>query len=62
MPEWCCLAVIKFWKYSLTIKCGFQVFLVEYAGPLIVYMLLYLRPAIVYGAGAANKPYAPVVQ
>ena len=54
--------MIKFWKYSLTIKCGFQVFLVEYAGPLIVYMLLYLRPAIVYGAGAANKPYAPVVQ
>lgn len=37
------------------------VFLVEYAGPLIVYMLLYLRPAIVYGAGAAEKPYAPVV-
>lgn len=37
------------------------VFLVEYAGPLMVYMLLYLRPAIMYGAGAAEKPYAPVV-
>lgn len=37
------------------------VFLVEYAGPLIVYMLLYIRPAIVYGPEAASKPYAPVV-
>lgn len=37
------------------------VFLAEYASPLIFYMLLYPRPSIVYGAGAATKPYAPVV-
>jgi len=38
------------------------VFLAEYASPLIFYMLLYLRPGIIYGSGAASKPYAPVVQ
>ncbi|KAL9951670.1 hypothetical protein ACROYT_G044388 [Oculina patagonica] len=37
------------------------VFLTEYAGPLIVYLLLYIRPAIIYGTDAASKPYAPVV-
>jgi len=37
------------------------VFLAEYASPLIFYMLLYLRPGIIYGSGAASKPYAPVV-
>jgi len=37
------------------------VFLVEYAGPLFVYLWFYTRPAIVYGSGAAEKPYAQVV-
>lgn len=37
------------------------VFLVEYAGPLIVYLLTYARPALLYGAGASEKPYADVV-
>ncbi|ESO94500.1 hypothetical protein LOTGIDRAFT_232335 [Lottia gigantea] len=37
------------------------VFLTEYAGPLVVYLLFYIRPSIVYGAAAANLPYAKVV-
>ncbi|XP_072041174.1 probable very-long-chain enoyl-CoA reductase art-1 [Amphiura filiformis] len=37
------------------------VFLVEYAGPLVLYLLFYIRPAIVYGADAATKPKDKVV-
>jgi len=37
------------------------VFLTEYAGPLVIYLLFYIRPSLVYGAGAASKPIAPVV-
>lgn len=33
------------------------VFLAEYAGPLICYMITYFRPALFYGYGAASKPY-----
>lgn len=33
------------------------VFLAEYAGPLFCYMITYLRPSLVYGSGAADKPY-----
>ena len=29
-----------------------QVFLTEYAGPLVIYLLFYARPAIIYGADA----------
>ena len=54
------LTVIN-WRMVFSIVFN-QVFLVEYAGPLIVYMLLYIRPAIVYGPEAASKPYASVVQ
>lgn len=32
------------------------VFLFEYAGPLFVYPLFYLRPALIYGSGAAKQP------
>ncbi|XP_071953896.1 probable very-long-chain enoyl-CoA reductase art-1 isoform X2 [Antedon mediterranea] len=32
------------------------VFLSEYAGPLFVYLLFYMRPAIIYGTQAAYKP------
>jgi len=32
------------------------VFLCEYAGPLFVYPIFYLRPSLIYGAGAASKP------
>ena len=39
-----------------------QVFLTEYAGPLILYLVFYLRPAIVYGSEAASLPKEPVVQ
>lgn len=38
------------------------VFLCEYAGPLLCYMVSYLRPAILYGAKAANAPHHQVVQ
>ncbi|XP_003744432.1 probable very-long-chain enoyl-CoA reductase art-1 [Galendromus occidentalis] len=37
------------------------VFLVEYAGPLFVYLLTYTRPAVIYGKGARDTPYADVV-
>jgi len=37
------------------------VFLAEYAGPLIIYLWMYTRPWIFYGANAATKPYAQVV-
>ncbi|XP_022648833.1 very-long-chain enoyl-CoA reductase-like [Varroa jacobsoni] len=37
------------------------VFLLEYAGPLVLYLLAYTRPAILYGAEAASIPYADVV-
>lgn len=33
------------------------VFLAEYAGPLLCYMITYLRPSIFYGYDAASKPY-----
>uniref|UniRef100_A0AC34RFS8 Very-long-chain enoyl-CoA reductase n=1 Tax=Panagrolaimus sp. JU765 TaxID=591449 RepID=A0AC34RFS8_9BILA len=32
------------------------VFLCEYAGPLLVYPIFYLRPSFIYGAGAGDKP------
>ena len=38
------------------------VFMAEYAGPLAVYLWFYTRPYIFYGEGAAEKPYAQVVQ
>ncbi|XKL67534.1 hypothetical protein PGB90_003025 [Kerria lacca] len=37
------------------------VFLCEYAGPLFSYLLFYLRPSLIYGAGADTKPMAHVV-
>lgn len=36
------------------------VFLCEYAGPLIVYLWVYSRPWLLYGAEAAAKPYSSV--
>lgn len=39
------------------------VFLTEYAGPLLVYLWVHMRPWILYGdEGAANATYKPVVQ
>jgi len=37
------------------------VFLTEYAGPLVIYLIFYTRPDIIYGAGASSKPMAQVV-
>ncbi|XP_005107475.1 very-long-chain enoyl-CoA reductase [Aplysia californica] len=37
------------------------VFLTEYAGPLVIYLIFYSRPSLIYGAGAASKPIAQVV-
>lgn len=31
------------------------VFLTEYAGPLVIYLLFYIRPAIIYGAAAGDR-------
>jgi very-long-chain enoyl-CoA reductase len=36
------------------------VFLTEYAGPLLVYLWVYTRPWLLYGDGAASKPYNQV--
>ena len=41
---------------------AFKVFLTEYAGPLVLYLVFYLRPAIIYGSKAAGEPKAPVVE
>lgn len=37
------------------------VFMLEYAGPLALYLWSYTRPAILYGSDALSKPYADVV-
>ncbi|KAI0217623.1 Very-long-chain enoyl-CoA reductase [Lamellibrachia satsuma] len=37
------------------------VFLVEYAGPLVIYLLFYLRPSIIYGAGASSHVRQDVI-
>lgn len=37
------------------------VFLCEYAGPLFCYLISYIRPSILYGAGASNSNYHCVV-
>ena len=37
------------------------VFLAEYSGPLFIFPLFYIRPALIYGAEAAIAPRAPVV-
>ncbi|EDV22266.1 uncharacterized protein TRIADDRAFT_29423, partial [Trichoplax adhaerens] len=38
------------------------VFLIEYAGPFFLYPIFYLRPGLIYGEGAASKPYDLAVQ
>ena len=40
----------------------YQVFLTEYAGPLVIYLLFYVRPSIIYGSKAAFEPIPQVVQ
>ncbi|UJR29350.1 hypothetical protein I4U23_010562 [Adineta vaga] len=32
------------------------VFMAEYAGPLFIYLLFYIRPSIIYGSSASSKP------
>lgn len=38
------------------------VFLTEYAGPLVIYLLFYMRPALIYGEGAASQPKVEAVR
>ena len=45
-------AIIVYWL---------QVFLTEYAGPLFIYLLFYMRPALIYGAENVDKPRILVV-
>lgn len=35
------------------------VFVIEYLGPLVFVLLYAMRPAFLYGAGAASKPFDP---
>ena len=28
----------------------------EYAGPLMIYLLFYIRPSLIYGSSASSKP------
>jgi len=37
------------------------VFLTEYFGPLVCYLITYFRPSLIYGAQASAAPYHPVV-
>lgn len=32
------------------------VFMAEYAGPLVIYLLFYIRPSLIYGSSASSKP------
>lgn len=40
----------------------FQVFIAEYAGPLLIYLIFYQRPPVIYGAESAAEPRADVVK
>ncbi|XP_065904205.1 very-long-chain enoyl-CoA reductase-like [Dysidea avara] len=52
----------KLYFKDLGHQVGYRtVFLAEYAGPLIAYLLFYLRPPLVYGAAGSEKPIASVV-
>eukprot|EP00118_Oscarella_pearsei_P028552 m.2465 g.2465 ORF g.2465 m.2465 type:complete len:313 (+) comp8668_c0_seq1:45-983(+) len=37
------------------------VFLIEYTGPLVLYLIFYMRPSFIYGGGASNVPYHTAV-
>ncbi|XP_065833951.1 probable very-long-chain enoyl-CoA reductase art-1 [Oscarella lobularis] len=37
------------------------VFLIEYTGPLVLYLIFYMRPSLIYGGGASAVPYHAVV-
>ena len=34
----------------------------EYAGPLLIYLLFYIRPSLIYGSSASSKPIHLAVQ
>lgn len=39
-------------------RIGYRlVFLLEYLGPIVIFAVLATRPALIYGAGAAEQPY-----
>ena len=40
----------------------YQVFCTEYSGPLVMYLIFYTRPSIIYGVAAAAEPRALVVK
>ncbi|EDO28659.1 predicted protein, partial [Nematostella vectensis] len=52
----------KYLLYDTGVQISWTtVFMAEYAGPLAVYLFLYARPSFIYGADAASKPVAQVV-
>lgn len=54
-----CIYTINSWLFYF-ILCR-QVFLTEYAGPLVIYLIFYARPACIYGS-LADTPKASVVK
>ena len=38
------------------------VFIVEYLGPLLIVLMYAMRPSIIFGEGASEKPYDPVAK
>nr|CAG4643333.1 EOG090X097L [Ilyocryptus agilis] len=52
----------KLYLKDLGPQVGYKtVFLVEYAGPLLIYAWIYQRPWLFYGEGAASQPMSEVV-
>ncbi|KJE97019.1 trans-2,3-enoyl-CoA reductase [Capsaspora owczarzaki ATCC 30864] len=50
---------LKLFFKDLGPQIGYStVFYTEYAGPLLVYLLFYIRPSIFYGQGACELPYS----
>jgi len=48
------------WEYIIGPQVAWKtVFLVEYAGPILIYLFFYLRPTFLYGP-LASQPHSPL--
>lgn len=49
-------STVNIFSFFDRLKEFFKVFMAEYAGPLLIYLLFYIRPSIIYGSSASSKP------